>query len=281
MRNILLLLCFSLWHFAHGQEWLEDCSYVRPLFDFNEQKPLFAFNEEQLANENRYLRYYALTGYREGVFTTTGSFGLSFSTVDDKDSGTRLLYMYNVSIGEMVTHRVGNPDWVVYEVKDPSRYRYLPAYGPREAWLRKNGLCFEMMLPSASMDVGLVDTLLSSRLGLTWRWEKREMKALVLFRLSKAEKFSCGNTAISGAQGNKKFTGMGFDGLGKALSVEGRPFIDQTGYSGLVDIVLEVKDPKDLAGINRQLRQYDLAVKEELRELNMFVIKEKKKTEKE
>ena len=278
MKNILLLLSCLPGFFAYGQD--QGRGYVRPLFDFNQQKTLFAFNAEQLANENRYLRYYALTGYREGVSTTTGNFGLSFSTVDYKNSGTRLLYMYNVSIGEMLTHRIGDSDWIIYEVKDPSRYRYVANNGPRDAWLRKNGLCFEIMLPSGSMDISLVDTLLSSRLGLTWGWEKRQMKALVLFRSSKAEKFSPRNTDKSGAKGKRGFIGLGFNAVGQALAVEGRPFIDQTGYGGLVDIDFEVKDPKDLADINRQLRRYDLSVKEELRELNMFVIKEKKKTEK-
>jgi len=273
-----LFFCF-LGLVVRGQEQ-DKYVYIKPLFDFDVKKPLFVLNKDQLINENRYLRYYALTGYREGVATTSGPFGLSFSGVNNTISGTRLLYMYNVSIGEIVTHRLGESDRVIYEVNDPSRYRYLPKYGPRVQWLRKNGLCFEVMFPSSSINIKLVDTLLSKSLGITWNREKRRIPVVILSRLSKEDKNKFKFNAKSNGDAQGSFSGVTFDALGSALAVDGRPFLNETNYEGLVNLNIEVKDPRELSSINKQLRRYDLVVKEEIRELDMLVVRELKFEEK-
>jgi len=275
MSNYITFFCCLVSFVVRGQEQ-GTYSYIRPLYDFDFKKPLFVFDGDQQINVNRYLRYSALTGYREGVPTTSGPFGISFATVEYKDSGTRLLYMYNVSIEEAVTHRVGESDRVIYEVENPSRYRYLPAYGSKALWLRKNGLCFEVLLPSGSTNIQLVDTLLSKSLGIVWDLQKRSMRALVLSRLSKAEKFKFNNIRQPGDAGQGKLSGVTFDALGSALAVNGRPFLDETGYEGLVDLNIQLRDPNDLLSINRQLRRYGLMVREEIRKLNMLVIRETK-----
>jgi hypothetical protein len=280
MRNIMILLCCMFGFTARGQGEKPVMQYTRPLFDFDTQKPLFSFNPEQRANANRYLRYHALTSYREGVPSTAGPFGVSFGTVDDPALGTRLLYMYNLSIAEMVSHRAGEYDRIIFEVKDPLRYRYVSSYGPRAEWLKKYGFCFEVLLPVGNMDLRLVDTLLSKALGISWGLQKRTVNALVLYRLSKAEKFKSKNNGMPGFDGRKTFLRINFEALGQAMAADGRPFIDETQYRGLADVVLEVKNPKDLAEINRQLKRYDLAVKEESRELKMLVVKELNDTRK-
>lgn len=274
MRTYMTVICCLIGLAVKGQNQHGDYTYVRPLFDFDHKKPLFIFTADQLTNANRYLRYYALTGYREGVATTSGPFNISFATVDYKSSGTRLLYMYNVSIGEIVTHRVGESDRIIYEVRDPSRYRYLTAYGPREQWLRKNGLCFELLLPVSSMNIQLVDSLISKRLGITWNRQKRQVNALVLSRLSKGGKLKFQYIKKSSVDVQGKFTVVTFAALGTALALDGRPFIDETGYAGLIDLDLKFNDPKDLTVVNRQLRRYDLVVKQEMRDLDMLVVRE-------
>ena len=274
MRFYIIVLSCLIGFTLRAQEQVDDYPYTRPLFDFDINKPLFSFNADQLRNSSRYLRYYALTGYREGVGTTLGPFGTSFSAVNNKRSGTRLLYMYNVSIAEIVTHRVGESDRVIYKVKDVSRYRYSPTYGSRTQWLRKNGLCFEVMLPVNSMNIDFVDTLLSKSLGISWSQQKQFINSLVLARLNKSKeiKFQYRGKSEDGVL--EKFTGVSFDAVGAALSISGRPFLNETGYDGLIDIKLIVRDSLDLSDINSQLRKYDLVLKEESREINMITVKE-------
>ena len=275
MRTSMLLIFFLPSLVVNGQK-ISDYLYVRPMFDFDANKSIFSFTKEQVANENRYLRYYALTGYREGVSTTSGPFGVSFSTFDNGNSGTRLLYMYNVSIEEMVTHRLGESDRVIYQVKDPSRYRYLRSYGSKLQWMRKNALCFELLLPKSSMNIEVVDTLLSKTLGILWQRQKRSVTALILSRLSKKGKIKFQYKRNDDELDQEFFKKVTFDVLGSALAVDGRPFLNETGYEGLVDLNLKLADLKDLTTINDKLERYDLVLREEIRELDMLVITEKK-----
>ena len=156
-----------------------DSSYIKPLFAFNPEKPMFKFTKEQAANENRLLRYYSLTGYREGVQPTVGQFNTAFGVTADNQTVTRRIYMYNVSLVEMMTHFHDKEDMVVLEVKDPSKYRYLPEYGAKIDWMRKNAHCFELMVPEGVLkghsegDKGTIDTVLAEALGLKLNNEKR------------------------------------------------------------------------------------------------------------
>ena len=157
----------------------KDTGYIKPLFAFDVDKPLFVFTREQAANENRLLRYYCLTGYREGVQPTVGQFNVAFGVTVDKPIGTRRIYMYNVSLVEMLTHFHDKEDQVVLEVKDPSKYRYLPEYGPKADWMRKNARCFELMIPEGTLQgstltqKGTIDTVLADVLNLKFNYEKR------------------------------------------------------------------------------------------------------------
>jgi len=257
-----------------------DSSYIKPLFAFNPEKPMFKFTKEQAANENRLLRYYSLTGYREGVQPTVGQFNTSFGVTVDTNNGTRRIYFYNVSLVEMLTRFYGKEDNVVLEVKAPSKYRYLPEYGPKIDWMRKNARCFEIMLPEGTMvfstktQPGTIDKILEEILNLHFSYDRRPLNNLVLSRTSKLEKFkSSGASAIdSGIPG--RYTNITADSLGRLLNVTHIPFIDETGYEGNMDIHLNINNTTTVASLNEQLAPYDLALKEEVRETDVFVITE-------
>lgn len=142
---VLLIMPFS------GMAQVRDTTafaYKKPLFDFEYEKPLFKLRDEQLSNKNRFLRFSALTGYREGVKPIEGQFGVNFKRFEAPETGTVRIAMYNLSIVEMLNHFPVNPAKVILEVKDPSRYMYDPKYGPKEAWMRKNAYCYEYMMPA-------------------------------------------------------------------------------------------------------------------------------------
>ena len=165
-----------------------------PLFDFDKEKPMFSFTSEQFANQNRFLRYYSLTGYREGVEPIVGQMNTAFGVTTDNTSGTRRIYYYNVSLEELLTHfhDFDKPPFnttIILEVKDPSKYHYLPEYGPKIDWMRKNAVCFELMipegtlkgserLPNGTVQKGTIDRILSEVLNLNFGYEKRQINGI-------------------------------------------------------------------------------------------------------
>ena len=277
MKYYVLPLLFGLIRQLAFSQDDQDYPYVRPLFDFQPAKPLFVFNAEQGSNNrNRSLRYYALSGYREGAPSTSGPFGMTFSGISDETLGIRRLFMYNLSMVEMLTYATGNNDKILLRVKDPSRYRYLPEYGNKEAWLRKNGRCFEMMMPLGGSDFGLFDELINNVLGTKTTRELCKVNVMVLTRTNSAEQFKSQLKGDKGYQGNGKFLHITFNDFGQVFRERGQPFIDETKYRGLVDLNLKMDNWKDLSAVNKALVRYGLKVTTEIRDIEMIVISEVK-----
>ena len=129
-------------------------SRPKALLNFNDQNPVFKLQNEQLSNKNGFMRYDVLTGYREGVSSISENFGLNFQAQIDHEKGTHRIKMYNLSIQDMLTHGLRKSNRIILEVKDPGKYRYHPDYGNELEWLRKNGYCYEMMMP-----IGVINSM--------------------------------------------------------------------------------------------------------------------------
>lgn len=149
----------------------------KPLSGFDYRKPIFKLRNEQLDNKNKFMRYTALTGYRAGVAPVAGEFNVNFNVQIDTAQHTHSIRMYNLSIQDMLTHGTvlnGQSAEVILEVKDPSKYRYLPAYGDEEEWLRKNGYCFELMMPTGVIkSMNIVNEEICRLFGISYTKEKR------------------------------------------------------------------------------------------------------------
>jgi hypothetical protein len=273
------LLAFGQGLVVSAQDTIEPVQVV-PLSQFNYEKPLFRFKEEQLNNKNRFLRYVALTGYREAVLPFKGQFNVNFAGYNDEVTATRRICMYNLSVVDMLTHGLVKPNQVLLEVKTPSKYRYDPEYGEEQAWLRKNGYCFEMLLPLGILrGIQTIDNQLQRIFGLSIRWEEREVRTLVLVRTSAAEKFksSGGEPVKDPAHGVYRNVNIGW--IGVPLNESGPvPFLDETGYKEPVDLDLgiSIDANTNISELRKVLRTYDLDLKEEMRRKQMFVIKESK-----
>lgn len=277
------LLVLGLGIVASAQDTIEPVQLV-PLSQFNYEKPLFRFKDEQLSNKNRFLRYVALTGYREGVLPFKGQFNVNFMGYNDEVTGTRRICMYNLSVVDMLTHGLVKPNQIILEVNDPSDYRYDPEkgmlYGSEIAWLRKNGYCFEMLLPLGALKgIQTIDNELQRFFSLSTRWEEREVKTWVLVRTSAAEKFksSGGEPVKDPAHGIYRNVNVGW--VGVPLNESGPvPFLDETGYKEPVDLDLGISIDANtsISELRKALRKYDLDLKEEMRKKQMFVIKENK-----
>lgn len=249
---------------------------AQPLTHFNDKSPVFNLQGEQLTNKNRKLSYYALTGYREGVEPINGPFGSNFSAQIDKEAGTHRIKMYNLSIQDMFTHGLRRSNQVILDVKDPSKYRYELKYGPKKEWLRKNGYCFEFLMPPGVIKgIQPVDDELARLFKIKYGMEKRMVKVVVLKRTSTEEKFGTTATEVIQDDINGIYKGVPITAIASPWR-DILPFFDETGYKGLIDVDLNVKINAltDLPAVRRALQRYDLDLKEEMREIEVFVIKE-------
>jgi hypothetical protein len=271
---LALYLFSSISLYAQQKHKPDTVIYRRPLFDFEIIKPVFKLNKEQQTNTNRFLRYSVLTGYREGVEPIKGL--ANFAGYTDTSTGTRRMYMFNLSIEDMLTHGMIKKGQVLLEVSDPSKYRYDPTQGSKEAWMRKNAHCYELLLPVSAITSGKqLDDDLAKTLGVKFGMEKRFADALVLIRTSNKDKIKSSGKEKPYTDLKTYFKNVPVSHLSYPLmDAEMPPMVDETGYKDPVDLVLNISDWKDLVAVRKALRQYDLDLKEEKRELEMFVITE-------
>lgn len=249
-----------------------------PLKAFDKTSTLFELRDEQLDNKNRSLRFYALSGYREGVAPIKGTFASNFLVQRDEVKGTYQLKMYNLSIQDMLTHGLRKSGRVILEVKDPSRYRYDPKYGPEKEWLRQHAYCFELLMPLGAVDgMGGIDALLCGLFKVKIHTEKRLVNTLVLVRTSDQLKFKTAGGEMIRDYAHGIYRNAPMAALGGNWYEHGTlPFKDETGYREPVDIGLNVavKSMDDLPAFRQALKKYDLDLREEMREMDMFVITE-------
>ena len=246
----------------------------KPLFDFDARKMPFQLTGQQKINKTRMLRLSMVTGYREGVSPVSGF--ANFASYLDNNTNTRRIYMYNLSIQDMLTHGFFNSSHVILEVKNPSQYRYDPVQGNHEQWLRKNGYCYELVVPEGVPDLSkLMNSELARIFNVKFGREKRLTDALVLIRTSSVDKIKSAGKGESRYNQQGFFNNITLDKLKSILYLrEFLPLVDETGYTGRVDIDLQMEDGIDLQTLRNRLKQYDLDIIPAKREVEMFVIRE-------
>jgi len=275
MKNILKVGICLFYINANGQTGPDKFIYKQPLLDFNTTKSIFNFNTAQVENKSRLLRYYALSRYREGVLPTYGPFGSTLKSINDSVTHSNLIYMYNITPVEMITHFAGIENDIFLIVRNPEEYCYLPKYGKKDDWMRKYAKCFEIMFPVGVIDnMDIVDTIIYKLLNVSIYKQKMKILTRVLVRNSKLEKFKNFGDSETISDGKGRFINVPFSDFGKMIYDINKPFLDETGFSGMVNLELNIDNWNDIIQINKQLLKYDLEVKEEIREREMLVIKE-------
>ena len=276
------ILFFSLIFYGTTVSAQADTSqflYKKPLFDFDYGKPVFKFQKEQLLNKNRLMRYFILTGYREGVKPISGQFGLNYIYQVIRDQGLQRYSMYNLSITDMVTRGIvkGGKFEIVLEVKNPSKYDYVADYGNKLIWMRKNSYCFETIYP-IGIDINkLVDDQLCDLFGIKFGFETRLRKVLILCRTSGLDKIKSKGKGEEMYDMNGYFNNVVIDRISEPMRAAGLPpIVDETGYKDPIDLNMNIKSWKDISAVRRELQKYDLDLIEGNREITVFVIREKK-----
>jgi len=247
----------------------DSVQYERPIFDFNPGLPTLSF--ENQSNDKGYLRFYTLSGYREGVESTQGPFGIKFEGIDHDDMNARRLYMYNLPIAQILTHGFINDKFIILKVKDPQRYSYKPEYGAKDVWMRKYAKCFEVLLPNGMQSISILDRFLTQIFNVQVARENHATNVFILKRTSKLEKF-VPRTNEPSSINNGSFVNVTFEELTNSLSVDGKIFIDETGFQDKIQIDLRELRNDDLEALNTILKRYDLHVSIENRRIEFFII---------
>lgn len=272
--------------------WLVKNDFA-PALDY--KKPLMKIDTSQYFDKHSSIRYVAILGYRDNP----GFGGNSQGTTFDSLRNTRRDYFINYSIplayfifwhklrnpsGKTDIPMMPDPNRVVLEVKDPSRYlSFEETGGYLDVWQQEHLICYE----SVSPDTGQTETEraksiiadLDHLLGLQGRYEKRKIKSLVLVRTTEEDKLkSAGGIQETNFEGPvQKFRNASLAEIIRNLNQHSAnpPSFDETHYSGKVDLDLTIDSWTDIPALRKAIQAYGLDLKEEERMVEMFVLTEK------
>lgn len=107
--------------------------------------------------------------------------------------------------------------------------------------------------------------------------EKRMVDVLVLIRTSKIDKMKSLRKGKPYYNQHGVFNNINIDGLSTIVYKAGLPpLIDETGYKDPVDLELNTTTWSSIEAMRKDLQRYDLDLKKEKRQMEMFVITELK-----
>lgn len=283
-----------------GQEinWPVKFDYDR--FDVT-KNALFQINEHQINLKNTAIQYAAISDYNENI-NGKSTFGAGSGTIKNKIQKTlRTFYLnypiyslYYLNLNKFVNpdslntpSKVGNgPNEILWEVKDPGKYKYQPGLGYQAEWIRKNGVCFESCYPDTGQnELEIAKSVLNdldNLLGLQVRWEKRKEKVYLLQRIDDTISIKSkgplkeSEDRISSVKDVHQFRDIPLSALIYRLNQEPEnPYIfDQSGYEEKVDLTLQFSFWTDIPAIKKALKRYGLDLKEEIQIVDKLVFKE-------
>ncbi|TXK36455.1 redoxin domain-containing protein [Pontibacter qinzhouensis] len=194
-------------------------------------------------------------------------------------TNTSLLSMYQLVQRALLPAR--GAKGLVVEVRDSALlFSHKYPLG-EEAWSRQHYYSYDLVVP-AGREAALFDYLLrdlNENTGFHAGLEKRKQECLVLVRKGKADRLR----TAGGKPENSLFRKEGgrlvnspLSGLVTRLnsaSGPALPVLDETGYTGPVDLALPA-DPQDLPALRRELQRYGLDLKQVRREVEVLVLRD-------
>ena len=261
--------------------------------------PLFIPDPNQMDTGATFLKYAAISDFKEGA--NSEGFGGSGIIRDSRKKTVRTFFLnhpiYNaylinwsqiINFGDLVRPSfLIQPNQIIWEVGDKSKYIFTEGSGALQAWLKINGICFESLNPdSGQTDVDVHKTVIADLdrlLGLHARWEKRKEKILVLVRTDKSIQLKSKH-ALTDEYDERLISKASIHQLRdsplgtiiKKLNQEPEnPYVfDETAYAKNLDMDLNFSSWTDISGIKKALRAYGLDLKEEERLVDKFVFTE-------
>lgn len=250
--------------------------------------PLVCQNPQRFTGNKTVHRYAAVLGcYQDGVVTKAG-------TIRDSVQHTRRDYIINLPVLNIYASRWGiirdslkmlEPSFVILEVKNPLKYiRQEDSPEPNLMVRRRTSICYEALGPDTNQTnqevASAVIKDLDNLLGLHGRYEKRRMKCLALVKTKSLNQIR--TTAKEGegfeilAAPHIKLVNKSLDNIVWKLNqfYGNPPVFDETGYKDLVDMDFKLDSWQDISEVRKALQNYGLDLKEEERELEVFVLTE-------
>lgn len=249
--------------------------------------PLIRQNIQRFTGDKILHRYAVVLGcYQDGVITKAG-------TVRDSVRNTRRDYIINLPILNIYISRWGTvtdsikvlaPSHVILEVKDPLKYiSQEDSPEPNLMARRRTRVCYEAVGPDTNQTNKKVAFAtikdLDNLLGLYGRYEKRRMKCLALIKTGDLDQIKTKTTTedfeILTAP-HIKLVNKGLDNIVWKLNqfYGNPPVFDETGYKNNVDMDFELNSWQDIPNVRKALQHFGLDLREEERELEVFVLTE-------
>ncbi|WP_160292103.1 FKBP-type peptidyl-prolyl cis-trans isomerase [Pedobacter lusitanus] len=259
-------------------------------------EPLFRPDSNQIDIASTSLKYAAVSDYKNGV--STGA-----EVVKDAKRKTIRTYITNQSIYNSYVNKLMDvvnadslikpssllpePNQIVWNVIDRSKYIYEPGSGYMEDWKRKHYICFESLYP----DTGQNDKTIAKKciddlnrlFGLHIAWERRKEKVFVLIRTTQEDRLKSKKTLTSfyderivtkGSLHQLRDIGLGTF-VAKMNKERNNPYIfDGSNYQGKVDMDLNFPSWTAIEAIRKALKPYGLDLKEEEKLVDKLVFSE-------
>jgi len=267
--------------------WPIKNDFITPI-DYN--KPFLHIDNRQYTDTVGPVKYAAVFGYREqdiagknGVHKDTVRHTIRSYFVNDLVLSAYERCWQELRDPEMENFEADHPliTRCILEVKNPMDYAEIEQSGEYlNVWHRKHLFCYEAVSPDtgqtreqlARADLANLDYLL----GLHGRFETRKVKCLVLVKTGGDAKLTTsggyGKTAYENGKVVLKNAELASLLYQMNKYVGNPPVFDETKFKGHVDMDLDATSWTDIAGIRASLQNYGLDLKEEERELEMFVL---------
>lgn len=238
----------------------------------NPKKPLLKPDPLQFPDSTGAVKYAAVLGYREEVE------GFMPGITRDNIRHTVRSYAINLSVLGVYYyfwHQMRDPDYKkklpfypdptreILEVKDLRRFQTSEETGEyTNVWHKKHEICFESVNPDTGQNNETICraaiTDLDYLLGMHGRFETRKVKCLVLMNNGAKDSILNVNSLIYRLNQKR----------------QNPPIVDSTGFTGTKEPDLGNASLTDIPAIRKALQPYGLDLKEDERELEMFVLTE-------
>lgn len=263
----------------------------KDVLEFDYQKPFLGYAQNLDAASKPFMYYSAFTGYMGGVDGTDKRIIDSLSnTVTKNHFNKTLLQLCDGSLNGSGTGYI-DAKHLILEVKNPRRYILDKEKDFYAEWAKNNTYCYSVTLPlhlTKQQEQEFIKKDLTHWLGIlniTVKKEKRLMNCLVLVRtkqddgllLTKGGKYEYG---LNESGNVKRLTNSSLSNLVWHLNREtpNIPWVfDETGISKdiKVDLVLNLDSFENINSVRKALQPHGLDLKEEKREMEMYIITEK------
>ena len=241
--------------------------------------------DQPLVNDSKTMIYSGIDHYKSGVIPKFGA------TTDSLNHRLRfyiinfpMLQMYLLAFDQLLYFP---KTFLQIHIRDTSRL-VMPGGISREPWKQKNIFCYESVQSSNMPTTQLKEIIrldLNRYFNLNGRMEKKTAKCLVLERFNQDDHLlAAGNSVplntLHSRDSIKILSNASVSNLIWELNEipGGLPAIDHTGITGNVNMRLQISFFSEIASVNKTLAPYGLVVKEEMQEVEFFVLTDAEQT---